>query len=163
MNQHTDDFPRPPAEPVPAELRSGATQPRRGPPAARATSPPPPHLAQALLQGDACWAPPVLDAAALRRLFGDDAALRAQFGQHFLAHAGNVAAAIRIAAAQGDCAIGSVLARRLASPAYAVGALALGACCEQLELAFARHAIDTAAELMAHLECQIALAGAWLH
>jgi hypothetical protein len=113
-------------------------------------------------QGDGSWAPRVLDAAALRRLAGDDAVPRAQLARHFMTHACRGAAAMRIAADRCNWAAGSALARRLASPACAAGALALGACCEQLELAFVRRDSVAVAELMAHLECQIALVGAWL-
>jgi HPt (histidine-containing phosphotransfer) domain-containing protein len=113
-------------------------------------------------RADTGWAPQVLDSPALRRMVGADPLLRAQFGRHFRSLAADFAAAMQIAVDQAEWAVASVLARRLASGASAVGALALGACCEHLELAYARRDQPAAAALMVHFECQLALADAWL-
>ena len=76
---------------------------------------------------------PVLDRSVLAQLIGHDPAVLAEFHQHFVLSAQATGDEVHQAAAQADWATVGALAHRLKSSARAVGALALGACCDTLE------------------------------
>ncbi|HEX7437635.1 MAG TPA: EAL domain-containing protein [Caldimonas sp.] len=78
---------------------------------------------------------PAFDPTALARLIGDDSELLAEFGRDYLASARALADEVRTASAQGEWAQVGAVAHKLKSSSRAVGALALGDCCERLELA----------------------------
>jgi signal transduction histidine kinase/HPt (histidine-containing phosphotransfer) domain-containing protein len=76
-----------------------------------------------------------VDVAVLQALIGADPATLQDFLQHFRLSAAPVAAALKVACAQGQTAQVCALAHQLKSSANAVGALALGKVCGELEKA----------------------------
>lgn len=77
----------------------------------------------------------VLDISVLEGLIGDDAALQADFLLEFRDSAQQASLHISSAWAAGDWTEIKALVHRLKSSSRAVGALVLGDCCEQIELA----------------------------
>jgi HPt (histidine-containing phosphotransfer) domain-containing protein len=73
--------------------------------------------------------------AVLQALIGHDPATLQEFLQHFRTSATPVAAALMAACAQGQAAQACALAHQLKASANAVGALALGKLCGELEKA----------------------------
>ena len=78
---------------------------------------------------------PALDPTALAKLIGDDSELLAEFRRDYLASARASADEVRTASAHGEWAQAGAVAHKLKSSSRAVGAFALGDCCERLELA----------------------------
>jgi CheY-like chemotaxis protein len=78
---------------------------------------------------------PVLDAAALPRQVGEDAATLASLRDDYRASAQRAAAELHARVAQGDAAGAAAVTHRLKSSSRAVGALALGEACERVEQA----------------------------
>ena len=76
---------------------------------------------------------PVLDASVLPKLIGPDPAVLARFNEDYIASAHETVEAIRRAADSASWPVVAALAHRLKSSSRAVGALALGEACSQLE------------------------------
>jgi signal transduction histidine kinase/HPt (histidine-containing phosphotransfer) domain-containing protein len=76
-----------------------------------------------------------VEVAVLQALIGQDPATLQEFLQHFRTSAAPVAAALQAACAQGQAAQACALAHQLKASANAVGALALGKLCGELEKA----------------------------
>ena len=78
---------------------------------------------------------PVLDAAALPSLVGDDPAVLARIRREFLASVRTTADEMRAAVTGADWPSAGAIAHRLKASSRAVGAQALGALCERIETA----------------------------
>jgi PAS domain S-box-containing protein len=95
---------------------------------------------------------PVVDTAVLAQLVGSDPALIAEFLRDYLESSKKTGAEIQAAFAGGDWAAVGALAHRLRSSSRSVGALALGECCEKLELVGTADDVSTIAALLADFE-----------
>ena len=105
---------------------------------------------------------PVYDSSVLAALIGDDAALLAEFRSDYLVSAQLDIEALRDAAAGGDWAAAGGFAHRLKSSSRAVGALALGEACAQLEAAAQTGKAEPVRALVAGCEAAWALLSARL-
>jgi PAS domain S-box-containing protein len=98
----------------------------------------------------------VLDEKALPLLVGDEPAVLSEFRQRFMVSALSTMGEMRVAMAAGDLADLAGLAHRLKSSSNAMGAMALGACCEELERAGASSSSSLMHALMVHMEDALA-------
>ena len=101
-----------------------------------------------------------LDVSVLAALVGDDPAVIREFLLDFRASATSIATELGAACAAGDAAQAQALAHKLKSSARAVGALALGELCAEIEQA--GRSGGTLAPLLARFEREMAAVAAYL-
>jgi len=99
---------------------------------------------------------PTLDVNVLAALVGDDPATLREFLRDFRASAATIAAELSAACAAGDAARAGALAHKLKSSARAVGALALGEICAELEAAGQAGAAGALAEPLLRFNAEMA-------
>lgn len=111
---------------------------------------------QDVLSDEPLRAPTVMDERSLALLVGDDPEVLADFRQRYMISALSTMDEMRVAMAAGDFARMSALAHRLKSSSRAMGAMALGACCEEVERAGASCSGSLMHALMVHMEDALA-------
>ena len=132
------------SKPAPlAELK--ATLEKWMPAAADLTAPPAPQTAAAV---------PV-DVGVLEKLVGNDPAVIRGFLQDFRASAARIASELRAACAAGEAKAAGASAHKLKSSARAVGALALGELCAEMEQAGKAGQIETLAVALPRFETEM--------
>ncbi|MDO8960404.1 MAG: ATP-binding protein, partial [Rhodocyclaceae bacterium] len=106
--------------------------------------------------------PPAVDVSVLAAQVGDDPATLREFLLDFRASAVGIAAELAAAIAAGDAPRVGALAHKLKSSARAVGALALGEICAELEKAGKVGRVGALAGMMAKLDAEMAAVDAAL-
>ncbi len=97
-------------------------------------------------------APPTWDRQALTRLVGEQPGLHRSLLARFLSHAEQQVASIAEAAVSGEAALAGEIAHKLKSAARGVGAMALGAVCQDIERAGRQQDIEQVRRLYPLLE-----------
>jgi HPt (histidine-containing phosphotransfer) domain-containing protein len=105
-------------------------------------------------EGSAASAMPV-DVSVLQALVGDDPAMIREFLQDFHSSATRIAAELKTADAAGQAAQVGALAHKLKSSARAVGALALGERCAELEQAGKAGQVEALRALLPRFEAEM--------
>ena len=146
--------------PLSVAVPPGAAPAVAGPPVA-ASAPVPSAAAQAPAVPAAPAAPPV-DVQVLQSLVGNDPALIDEFLQEFERGMHDTGAQIRSGCRAGQAALVAALAHRLKSSARAVGALALGDICDQLDQAGREGRADLLLQVLPRLEAELTAVESYL-
>jgi PAS domain S-box-containing protein len=97
-----------------------------------------------------------VDVSVLKALVGDDPAMISELLQDFRLSATGIAAELRSACAAGQAGASSAAAHKLKSSARAVGALALGELCEEMEQAGKAGEVEALTVLLPRFEAEMA-------